>query len=238
MTANNESCGNRSPFYVSGDNLIMSRISMHCRKKIFAAFMNSIKPTLDTRVLDLGITSDEIHVESNFFEKWYPYKDMLVCAGVEDGKYLEKKYQGVRFVQITPNEKLPFEDQEFDIVFSNAVIEHVGTKRNQCFFLREVFRVSKTFFMTTPNRWFPIEHHTGLPLLHFLPLTTFRFLLRSIGFDFYAVEENLNPLSRRSFINLFPNPDKVNIRTVRLLGLSSNLMLWGSSQDQVQYVLR
>jgi SAM-dependent methyltransferase len=238
MTANNEGCSNRSPLYVSDHSPIMSRVSLHCREKIFDAFMKSIKPSTETRVLDLGITSDEIHVESNFFEKWYPYKDMLVCAGVEDGKYLEKRYRGVRFVQITPNEKLPFEDKEFDIVFSNAVIEHVGTKQNQCFFLGEVFRVSKTFFLTTPNRWFPIEHHTGLPLLHFLPLTIFRFLLRSIGFDFYAVEENLNPLSRRSFINLFPNPATVNIRTVRLLGLSSNLMLWGNSQDQVQYVFR
>lgn len=234
MTANNEDWGNRSPFYVSDNSPIMTKVSMHARRKIFSAFMKSMKPSQDMKVLDLGVTSDEIHVESNFFEKWYPYKDMLVCAGVEGGKYLERKYPGVRFFQIAPNEKLPFNDQEFDIVFSNAVIEHVGTKRNQCFFLREIFRVSKAFFITTPNRWFPIEHHTGLPLLHFLPPKGFRFLLRWLGFNFYSREGNLNSLSRSTFINLLPNPAKVNVGTVRLLGLSSNLMLWGDSQDQIQ----
>ncbi|MGO9571713.1 MAG: methyltransferase domain-containing protein [Desulfomonilaceae bacterium] len=234
MTANNEGYGNRSPLYVSDDSPIMTKVSMHCRRKIFSAFMKSMKPAPDTKVLDLGVTSDEIHVESNFFEKWYPYKDMLVCAGVEGGKYLERKFPGVRFVQIVPNEQLPFNDQEFDILFSNAVIEHVGTKLNQSFFLREIFRVSKSFFITTPNRWFPVEHHTGVPFLHFLPLKGFRFLVGLLGFDFYAREENLNPLSRRSFTNLLPYPAKVNAETVRLLGLSSNLMLWGSSQDQIQ----
>jgi SAM-dependent methyltransferase len=234
MIAPDEGHCSRSPFYMSEDGGIMSRVSMHCRKKIFSTFMETMMPTRDMMILDLGVTNDEIHGESNFFEKWYPYKSMLVCAGVEEGNYLEQKYPGIRFVQIHPHQKLPFKNQEFDIVFSNAVIEHVGTKKNQCFFLGEVFRVSKNFFISTPNRWFPIEHHTGLPLLHFLPLNAFLFLLRLLGFGFYGREENLNPLSRRSFTDLFPNPAKTRIRTVSLLGFSSNLMLSGCSQDQLQ----
>jgi len=130
MTANNEGGGNRSPWYASDYSPISTKVSMHCRRKIFSVFMESMKPTQDMVVLDLGVTSDEIHEESNFFEQWYPYGNMLVCAGVESGNYLEKKYPGVRFVQIVPNGKLPFNDREFDIVFSNAAtntLEHNGT---------------------------------------------------------------------------------------------------------------
>jgi hypothetical protein len=33
----------------------------------------------------------------------------------------------------------------------------------------EALRVSRRVFITTPNRWFPIEVHTKLPLVHWLP---------------------------------------------------------------------
>jgi len=35
----------------------------------------------------------------------------------------------------------------------------------------ELSRVAKTVFLTAPNRWFPIEHHTALPLAHYHPAT-------------------------------------------------------------------
>lgn len=66
--------------------------------------------------------------------------------------------------------KLPFPDGSFDYVFSNAVIEHVGGPDDARRMLSESRRVArKGAFHTTPNRWFPIETHTQLPLLHWLP---------------------------------------------------------------------
>ena len=36
--------------------------------------------------------------------------------------------------------------------------------------IAECSRVAKRMvFLTTPNRWFPIEVHTALPLIHWLP---------------------------------------------------------------------
>ena len=64
---------------------------------------------------------------------------------------------------------LPFADQAFDVVFSNAVIEHVGDVGRQRQFVAEALRVGRRVFITTPNRWFPIEVHTRLPLVHWLP---------------------------------------------------------------------
>jgi hypothetical protein len=53
-------------------------------------------------------------------------------------------------------------------LYSNAVIEHVGNFDDQRRFLSELFRVSRRGYLTTPNRHFPIELHTRIPLLHLL----------------------------------------------------------------------
>jgi SAM-dependent methyltransferase len=55
---------------------------------------------------------------------------------------------------------LPFADGEFDIVFSNAVIEHVGDRERQRQLVSEALRVGRRIFITTPNCRFPIEVHT------------------------------------------------------------------------------
>jgi SAM-dependent methyltransferase len=65
--------------------------------------------------------------------------------------------------------KLPFRDKSFDVVFSNSVIEHVGGRPSQEQFAREIARVGVRYFVQTPNRWFPVEHHLLTPLIHFLP---------------------------------------------------------------------
>ena len=65
--------------------------------------------------------------------------------------------------------ELPFRDKSFDVVFSNSVIEHVGDPWRQEQFAREIARVGVRYFVQTPNRWFPVEHHLLTPLIHFLP---------------------------------------------------------------------
>ena len=62
--------------------------------------------------------------------------------------------------------KLPFDDESFDLVFSNAVIEHVGQKEDQLVFISEHDRVGKSWIFTTPNRMFPIESHTQVLFFH------------------------------------------------------------------------
>jgi hypothetical protein len=64
---------------------------------------------------------------------------------------------------------LPFPDGAFDIVFSNSVIEHVGSPERQRLFARETARVGRAYWVQTPNRWFPVEPHLLTPFLHWLP---------------------------------------------------------------------
>jgi len=65
--------------------------------------------------------------------------------------------------------ELPFPGRSFDVVFSNSVIEHIGDPAARRRFADEIRRVGRSFWVETPNRWFPVEPHLCTPLLHFLP---------------------------------------------------------------------
>jgi hypothetical protein len=99
---------------------------------------------------------------------------------------------------------LPFADRSFDWVFSNAVIEHVGSRRRQELFASEIRRVARTgYFVTTPNLYFPIEPHALLPLYQFYPARLKMWALRFSPGYMRQVEE-INLLSRAKLHQLFP----------------------------------
>ena len=96
---------------------------------------------------------------------------------------------------------LPFADRSFDYVVSNAVIEHVGGPAGARSMLREAARVARQGWIhTTPNRRFPMETHTGVPLLHWLPtdLRERAFARMGIGFP----DENYHLYTSRSLRHL------------------------------------
>lgn len=96
---------------------------------------------------------------------------------------------------------LPFRDNAFDIVFSNSVIEHVGTREDQRMFADEVRRVGRCYWIQTPNRRFPIELHLMLPLIHYFPKS----VQRAIVTRFTVWEYLIRPreAERTSYINHF-----------------------------------
>lgn len=70
-----------------------------------------------------------------------------------------------------------FKDGNFDLVFSNSVIEHLYTWENQQKMAREAIRVGKKYFIQTPNRHFFLEAHYALPFAQYLPKKLTYFLL-------------------------------------------------------------
>jgi hypothetical protein len=216
----------------SGSVPFASRVSYHVRQKMFRLFMASMCPRPETRVLDVGVTSDEQHKESNYFEQFYPYPHNITCVGTEDGSHLIDRYPGLRYQQVRPMEPLPFGDGEFDVVFSNAVVEHVGSRADQRIFVGELCRVARAFFITTPNRWFPLEHHTGLPLLHYLPASVFRSVIRDTRYRHWASEANLNILTAAELSGLFPASVRAQIRSIHLFGVPANLVAYGPTPHE------
>jgi hypothetical protein len=178
------------------------------------------------KVLDLGATSLP-DPQENMFEAHYPLAANITACGIEDCSFLEKNYPGLKFVRVNPGKPLPFKDEAFDVGFSNAAIEHVGSREDQRFFLSELIRVSRRCFVTTPNRWFPVELHTRLPFVHWLPRPLFSRLLSLLGFEFYSKEENLNLLTCTELLELVPaaRANRARIVKQRFFGFPSNLML-------------
>ncbi|MBV9158629.1 MAG: class I SAM-dependent methyltransferase [Acidobacteriaceae bacterium] len=130
---------------------------------------------------------------------------------------------------------LPFRDGSFDIVFSNSVIEHVGDAVSQQRFAQEIARVGQRYWVQTPNRRFPVEHHLMLPFIHYLPkgwqrpivsrLTIWELLVQPSEDQraFYVKHflDELNLLDSRELQTLFPDS---KILAERLLGFPKSLI--------------
>lgn len=203
---------------------LASRLSFRVRRQMYERFAETTKPAPSTRVLDVGVTPDVSHPELNYFEQLYPYTAQVTATSVEDASNLEDCFPGLTFVQ-TSGVTLPFADGQFDVAFSSAVIEHVGDEEHQRIFLAELMRVADLVYVLTPNRWFPIDLHTMLPIIHWLPRPIHQFLLRTLGLDFWAATDNLNLLSRRRLRSLFPASIHVRITSHSTFGLPSNLVV-------------
>jgi len=208
--------------------MLASKISFYVRLKIFSSFMEIMKPAPHSLILDIGVTPDQKLPESNFFESLYPYKDRIVATSIENASFLEEEYPGMTFIQ-TEKDRLPFKDQAFDIVFCSAVLEHVGDRDQQKCFISELFRVSRKFFIITPNRQFPVEFHTFLPVIHWLPQPLHQALLKQFRMDFWSHTRNLNLHTPHSLLSLFPSRKDVHLTHVLLLGFPSNLITYGNS---------
>jgi SAM-dependent methyltransferase len=193
-------------------------ISLRSRERKLRLFLDELQPTAETTVLDVG--ADELGFGEgdgcgtlNFFEERYPWPERITALGLHDGAGFRARYPGIAYVQGDAC-TLPFPDRRFDIVFSNAVIEHVGDRERQRALVSEAIRVGRRVFLTTPNRRFPVEIHTRLPFVHWLPESLAHPVYRAAGKGFAT---DIHLLTRRSFESLFPG-------RVRIVGLGLTLV--------------
>jgi hypothetical protein len=119
---------------------------------------------------------------------------------------------------------LPFADREFDVAFSNSVIEHVPPEL-QAAFAAEIGRVATRFYVQTPNRWFPIEPHYQLPFFQFLPRRARMALNRryTLGWQAKGEWEEITLLGAGDLRRLFPGAE---IHRERVLGLTKSLIAY------------
>jgi hypothetical protein len=109
------------------------------------------------------------------------------------------------FVQADATERLPFADGEFDLAYSNSVVEHLPPARRAAY-AAEIRRVARGHWVQTPAFSFPVEPHALLPFAHWLPVALRRpyWRLGAAG-----AWEDIALLRRGEVAALFPDGDVV-----------------------------
>ena len=200
-------------------------ITFKSRKKKFDLFMKTMQPTPRETILDVGVSLFSGGY-TNFLEKWYPYPHMITALTVENPDRLHDFRSSFPKVNLIfqDGRALDFPDNKFDIVFSNAVVEHTGTRGKQRQFIHEIVRIGKRAFITTPYYYFPIDAHTLIPLAHYLPLDLRFWVYRKCGRGYFADLDRLNLLTAKQFRSLFPPNLKVFLYKPRSFGIINNLI--------------
>lgn len=212
-----------------------ARLLGHARMGIYHDFLRLCSPGRCDRILDVGV-SDVVGVGDNVLEWNYPYQELLTGVGLGEGAAFAKAFPRASYKKIIANEGLPFRDHEFSIAFCNAVVEHVGSVKNQKRLVDELMRVAQIVFIAAPNRYFPVEHHTLIPLFGWWP-ASFRTVCRIVGKSYWSRSENLILMSRPALCSLASTEEIVasGYTGIRLGVWSSNtyLVLKGRSDSAV-----
>lgn len=126
-----------------------------------------------------------------------------------------------------------YSDGEFDLVFSNSVIGHVGAFADQARMASEIRRVGKRYFVQTPNHGFPLDWRTHVPCFHFLPIPWQAWCFRHFPVGTYPrIRDRATSLSLASRVRnirkaelpiLFPD---ATIVPERILGITKSFMIY------------
>lgn len=217
----------------AGKGGLADRWVQRARADMHARFLEYTKPNSSTSVLDVGASADPALLASNYLEQFSSELNITAVGLGTAGAAWRQQYPGIPYVKASATD-LPFPDASFDIVYSHAVIEHVGSEARQSQMIAEALRVARsTVWITTPYRWHPMEFHTLLPVAHWLPKKWHRWLLKAIKFDRFAEEEALNLLDKRSLIAATQQAllresrldAQVELHTTWFAGFPSNLLL-------------
>ncbi len=139
-------------------------------------------------------------------------------------------------VQLYDGQHIPFEDDRFDLVICNSVIEHVPPPlRAQL--VSELNRVGKRLYVQTPAMEFPLELHFVMPGLHWLPrglgrrvafVTPYAAIVRDKATILEYFDE-VHLLSKAAFTKLF---GKAGYVPERFMGLTKSHQIVRSSTDR------
>jgi len=121
---------------------------------------------------------------------------------------------------------LPFVPGEFDLVFSNSVIEHVGSVENQKKFAEQVTKLCDRYIIQTPSFWFPLEPHSLIPFFQFIPHRVRALLIMAFNINYFpkartykeavTVSRSTLMFTKKEFQKLFPGTE---IHVERLFGI-------------------
>ena len=217
-----------SKIYTTNHLKFFDRLVQNKRIEISNLINKEIENSTLKDALDVGTTEDKLNKSSNIIIK--NLKNINIFKSISDqdikSDFFTKKLKKSITLEFNKEEINEFSS---DIVVSNATIEHVGNEENQLMMIKNIIKLSKKIFIIiTPNRWYPIDFHTKIPFIHWLPKKIHRNFLNLIGLSFFSEEKNLNLLNEKDFNNFMKNFNfKYKILNVKLFNIKSNLILIG-----------
>ncbi|MBV9670802.1 MAG: class I SAM-dependent methyltransferase [Acidobacteriales bacterium] len=206
----------------------MHGIFAHFRTRRMRLFEERLRPSAATRILDVG--------GSPLIWEFTRVSPRVTFLNLPSALSPHAPYAS----QVGGDGRLlPFPDHSFDIVFSNSVIEHVGTYDDQLSFAREVARVGRSYWIQTPNRRSPFEMHLMLPFVHRMPrqwqqrivnrFTLWELMVKPTPGERASYLEHflneLNLLDEQTLASLFP---EASILKETILGLPKSLIAFRS----------
>jgi len=197
---------------------LAGQVSLWNRRRKLRLFLRSMRPGPETTIVDVGVADTAFESEPgiaathNFFEAVYPWPEQIMAVSNVPLPHFAAAFPRVSSLTASGTE-LPFEDDAFDIAFSNAVLEHVGDREEQRQFVAELCRVAPRVFLSTPNRWFPVEVHTLVPLAHWLPSPARYRVFEALHRDAWRGVELLSP---HELLELFPDHVEPTILEARI----------------------
>ncbi len=202
-----------------------------------AQMINIIKKLINfddiKSICDIG-TTENLNKSSNFIIK--NIAENKIFKSISDQEIKDKFFSKTLKKSITDNFSIEEkENMSSDLIISTATIEHVGNEENQFKMIKNMTELSKNYVvLTTPNRFHPIEFHTKIPFIHFLPKKIHRFILNLFGFKSLSLEENLNLLSKNDIIKILGNLKNFDFEIIEIsfLGFVSNFVVFIKVSDR------
>jgi hypothetical protein len=124
---------------------------------------------------------------------------------------------------------------DYDMIHSNSVIEHVGGESAQRAMAEHTALSKKPYYLQTPNYWFPIEPHYRALAFHWLDVNLRAALLQrfTLGFrtrtpnreEALGIIESVRLLTPGQLRNLFPGG---KLLRERFLGFTKSLIAIGN----------
>jgi SAM-dependent methyltransferase len=220
-------------------NKIVKNFSAKAREKRAKVFLENFALNDSTKILDLGSESGvNIH---NILKSTNVKAENVFIADIDEGliKSGAERF-GFNAVLIEEKARIDFDDKFFDIVYCSSVIEHTTVDKaevweyktgaafkdaawqRQKLFAAEIIRLGKQYFVQTPCKSFPVESHTWLPLVGYLPREVLLPVLKvSNRYWVKAAAPDFNLLGEGEMKNLFPN---AKILKEKSFGLTKSLM--------------
>jgi hypothetical protein len=155
------------------DNTSSTSVATRLRRQRFQLFLDMLGDSPRVSILDIG-------GRPAYWEMMADGTDLLnrldiTLLNIEDNQPTHQNFTAL----VGDGRSMPqFADGQFDMVFSNSTIEHVGDFADQQRMADEVRRVGRKYYVQTPNRYFPIEPHFVFPFFQFLPIATRAWLLQ------------------------------------------------------------